>query len=163
MKQKVFILAILIIGGLSLLSCNQQGKSQQAEEETVNEEAAVEEKWDSIICRYKFGNNASDTGVIVLYQDGTAGKGSEKELASGKLDPGFWQFSSFTRGENEYTYIKITIHTFDLYYGEFVDVNYCITEERDMVYKDNDFMNLTAYKAMMTKSNGFEIVSWDVM
>ena len=51
MKYKVLIMASLIIGGLSFISCNQQGKSQQATEAARSEEVPEEE--DIIISKDK--------------------------------------------------------------------------------------------------------------
>jgi len=43
MKYKVLIMAVLMLGGLSFISCNQQGKSQQATEAARSEDVPEEE------------------------------------------------------------------------------------------------------------------------
>lgn len=77
MKYKVLIMASLMIGGLSFISCNQQGKSQQATEAARSEEVPEEE--DIIISKEKDWSermlvfkNGSTTDTLTLYRDGTS-------------------------------------------------------------------------------------------
>ena len=153
MKYKVLIIIGLMIGGLCLLSCNQLWNSQQAEEVTENEEASDEEKWDSIVIKYQ---TYSDIGVMVLYPDGTAAKGLEKNFKKGKLQAGYWQQGIFTRGNQEFEYLQITFSGI-LLNGDSHEYDYYISEDCDRVWIDD-------FTAMMAKnSNGYEIVSLDVM
>lgn len=161
MKYKVLIMASLMLGGLSFISCNQQGKMQQTEEAVANEEPAKAERWDSIVVKY----GEEGKSVIVLHADGTALQGSTKNLEKGELDSGFWKEGSFYRGNQEFGYLQITINKFSLYYGDFTDYDYYISIERDRVWTDNPLINKSAYKAMISKDKDLsqEIVSWEAM
>ena len=77
MKYKVLIMAVLMLGGLSFISCNQQGKTQQATEAAGSEEVPEEEDiiiskdkdWSERILVFKDG---STTDTLTLYRDGTS-------------------------------------------------------------------------------------------
>lgn len=157
MKYKFLIVMGLILAGFSILSCNQQGKSQQAEEAIADEESAKEEKWDSIVIayykEYKYIKNYNETGSLIIYPDGTAKKGK---------DHGYWNYGSFYRGESEFGYVNITINTFSIYYEQYIDIEYYISQENDMIWITRPGSS-DGYKDMVANNSerGFKIVSWD--
>ena len=157
MKYKVLILLGLMIGGLSLLSCNQQRKPQQTVEAVADEEPATEEKWDSIVVTYKY-RHIDGTGSIIMYSDGTAMVGRNN---------GYWRYGSFYRGDSEFGYISITINKYDSFYEQYVDNKYFISQERDMVWTTipNPYITTSdGYKDMVAKNreHGNDIVAWDI-
>ena len=161
MKYKVLIMSGLMLGGFGLLSCNQQGKTQQTVEAVADEEPTKAERWDSIVVKY----GEEGKSVIVLHADGTALQGSTKNLEKGELDAGFWKEGTFYRGNQEFGYLQITINKLSLYYGDFTDYDYYISIERDRVWTDNPLINKSPYKAMISKDKDLsqEIVSWEVL
>lgn len=157
MKYKIFIMTVLMIGGLGLLSCNQQGKSQQAEETTGNEEAAVEED-DVIVSKDKdwservivFKQNES-TDTLTLYRDGTATNNVSSSIVGYYSLKGYWELGSFIRGDMQIPAIKVnfsTEYTSNVY---FMEAN---AHVGDFVYRK--------YESMLRKTDGYEIILEEV-
>lgn len=154
MKYRVFIMSGLIIGGLSLLSCNQQGKSQESIEATGNETPSEEEEvivskdidWSERILVFKFG---STIDTLTLYRDGTSTFASP--FASGYKLNGYWEQGFFKRGDAEYPAVKVT---FSGEYSSRVFFMEVWPHEGDHVYDK--------YENMLRKANGIEILHEEV-
>lgn len=159
MKYKVLIMAGLMIGGLSFLSCNRQGKSQQAEEATVNEESAVEEDeeivskdkdWSERVIVFKrYQNETIDT--LTLYRDGTATDNVSSNIVGNFSLKGYWELGSFNRGDMQFPAIKVNFSTEYSSNVYFMEAN---VHEGDFVYKK--------YESMLRKTDGYEIVLEEV-
>lgn len=158
MKQKVLILAVLMIGGLSFLSCNQQGKSQQTEEVTGKEEAAIEEDdvivskdkdWSERVIVFKDGVSMTDT--LTLYRDGTAANNVSYSTGGNYSYRGYWELGSFNRGDMQIPAIKVNFSTEYSSNVYFMEAN---AHEGDFVYRK--------YESMLRKTGGYEIVLEEV-
>ena len=157
MKYKILIMTVLMIGGLSLLSCNQQGKSQQAEETTGNEEAAVEED-DVIVSKDKdwservivFKQNES-TDTLTLYRDGTATNNVSSNIVGNYTLRGYWELGSFNRGDMQFPAIKVNFSTEYSSNVYFMEAN---VHEGDFVFRK--------FESMLRKTGGYEIILEDV-
>lgn len=159
MNYKVLIMAGLLFGGFSFLSCNQQGKSQQTEEQT-NSEAAVEveevivskdKDWSErvIVVNSTPGYVGEHIDTLTLYRDGTA-----TDNISGINNysfRGYWEQGSFVRGDTEYPAIKVTFSTDYTSNVFFMEAN---AHEGDFVYKK--------YEDMLRKTHGYEIILEEV-
>ena len=154
MKYKVLIMASLIIGGLSFISCNQQGKSQQATEAARSEEVPEEE--DIIISKDKDWSermlvfkNGSTTDTLTLYRDGTS------TFASGGTSyyklKGYWEQGFFKRGDTDFPAIKVT---FSYEYFSKVFFMEVWPHEGDYIYGK--------YESMLKKEYGHEILHEEV-
>lgn len=159
MKYKVLIMSGLMLGGLGLLSCNQQGKPQQTIEAVDSEEVPEEE--DVIISKDKDWSErvivAKSNPVLVeyvdtltLYRDGTATDVFvSSQLSSSQR--GYWELGSFKRGDTEFPAIKIT---FSNEYSSRVYFMEADAHEGDFVYRK--------YEDMLRKTMGNEIVLEEV-
>lgn len=148
MKYKFFTMVGLIFVSLIILSCNQIGKALQAVDTIAEEELVEEEKWDSIVISYKV--NYSKDGKaepLIMYSDGTAKHGRNH---------GYWNYGSFYRGESEFGYINITINCYNIFTYRAEDVDYYITQEKDILWDH--------YRDMVAKDreSGYKITAWDV-
>lgn len=158
MKYKVLIMLVLMIGGLSLLSCNQLGKRQQVEDANTDEESVTEEKWDSTVITYKRYEefNFSETCSLIMYSDGTAKHGHRADhgYSSNRIywNYGYWNYGSFYRGGSEFGYINITIGNSDYY----------ISENKDMIWETTRYRD--GFKDMVSnnREHGDKIRAWDV-
>lgn len=150
MKYKFLIVMGLMVVGFSILSCNQIGKALQAVDTITDEESSEEEKWDSIVISYhkdyKYANY-SKTGSMIMYSDGTAKHGRNH---------GYWNYGSFYRGGSEFGYINITINSYNIFTYRDVDVEYYITQEKDILW--NDYRDMVA----KDRESGYKITAWDV-
>jgi len=154
MKYKVFIMLGLMLGGLGLLSCNQQGKPQQTIEAVDSEEAPEEEDviiskdkdWSERILVFKYG---STIDTLTLYRDGTSTFASP--FASGYKLNGYWEQGFFKRGDTEYPAVKVT---FSSEYSSRVFFMEIWPHEGDQVYDK--------YENMLRKANGIEILHEEV-
>lgn len=157
MKYKILFMAGLMIGGLSMLSCSQQGKSQQTEEATGNEEAAVEED-DVIVSKDKdwservivFKQNES-TDTLTLYRDGTATNNVSSNIVGNYTLRGYWELGSFNRGDMQFPAIKVNFSTEYSSNVYFMEAN---AHEGDFVYRK--------YESMLRKTGGYEIILEEV-
>ena len=157
MKYKILFMAGLMIGGLSMLSCSQQGKSQQTEEATENEEAAVEED-DVIVSKDKdwservivFKQNES-TDTLTLYRDGTATNNVSSNIVGNYTLRGYWELGSFNRGDMQFPAIKVNFSTEYSSNVYFMEAN---AHEGDFVYRK--------YESMLRKTGGYEIILEEV-
>lgn len=157
MKYKILFMAGLMIGGLSMLSCSQQGKSQQTEETTGNEEAAVEED-DVIVSKDKdwservivFKQNES-TDTLTLYRDGTATNNVSSNIVGNYTLRGYWELGSFNRGDMQFPAIKVNFSTEYSSNVYFMEAN---AHEGDFVYRK--------YESMLRKTGGYEIILEEV-
>lgn len=147
MKYKVLIMASLIIGGLSFISCNQQGKSQQATEAAWSEEVPEEE--DIIISKDKDWSermlvfkNGSTTDTLTLYRDGTSSYYKLK---------GYWEQGFFKRGDTDFPAIKVT---FSYEYFSKVFFMEVWPHEGDYIYDK--------YECLLKKAYGHEILHEEV-
>lgn len=147
MKYKVLIMASLIIGGLSFISCNQQGKSQQATEAAGSEEVPEEE--DIIISKDKDWSermlvfkNGSTTDTLTLYRDGTSSYYKLK---------GYWEQGFFKRGDTDFPAIKVT---FSYEYFSKVFFMEVWPHEGDYIYDK--------YECLLKKAYGHEILHEEV-
>ena len=153
MKYNVLFMAGLMIGGLCFLSCHQQGKSQQAEDATRNEEAAIEEEeeivskdkdWSERVIVFK-QNKSTDT--LTLYRDGTATNNVSSSIVGYYSLKGYWEFGSFIRGDMQFSAIKVNFSTeynSNVYYME------ANAHEGDFVYRK--------YESMLKKTDGYKII-----
>ena len=147
MKYKVLIMASLIIGGLSFISCNQQGKSQQATETAGSEEVPEEENiiiskdkdWSERMLVFK---NGSTTDTLTLYRDGTSSYYKLK---------GYWEQGFFKRGDTDFPAIKVT---FSYEYFSKVFFMEVWPHEGDYIYDK--------YECLLKKSYGHEILHEEV-
>lgn len=153
MKYKVLIMLGLMLGGVSLLSCNQQGKPQQTTEAAGSEEIPEEEviiskdkDWSERILVFKYG---STIDTLTLYRDGTSTFASP--FASGYKLNGYWEQGFFKRGDTEYPAVKVT---FSSEYSSRVFFMEVWPHEGDHVYDK--------YENMLRKANGIEIVHEEV-
>lgn len=154
MKCKVFIMLGLMLGGLGLQSCNQQGKTQQTVEAVASEETPVEEDiiiskdkdWSERILVFKYG---STIDTLTLYRDGTSTFASP--FASGYKLNGYWEQGFFKRGDTEYPAVKVT---FSSEYSSRVFFMEIWPNEGDQVYDK--------YENMLRKANGIEILHEEV-
>ena len=157
MKYNILIMAVLMIGGLSLLSCNHQGKSQQAEETTGNDEAAVEED-DVIVSKDKdwservivFKENES-TDTLTLYRDGTATNNVSSNIVGNYSLKGYWELGSFNRGDMQFPAIKVNFSTEYSSIVYFMEAN---VHEGDFVFRK--------FESMLRKTGGYEIILEEV-
>jgi len=154
MKYKVLIMASLIIGGLSFISCNQQGKTQQATEAAGSEEVPEEE--DIIISKDKDWSermlvfkNGSTTDTLTLYRDGTSTYASP--FASGYKLNGYWEQGFFKRGDTEYPAVKVSFNSEYSSKALFMEV---WPHEGDYIYDK--------YESMLKKAYGHEILHEEV-
>jgi len=154
MKYKVLIMASLIIGGLSFISCNQQGKSQQATEAARSEEVPEEE--DIIISKDKDWSermlvfkNGSTTDTLTLYRNGTSTYASP--FASGYKLNGYWEQGFFKRGDTEYPAVKVSFNSEYSNKALFMEV---WPHEGDYIYDK--------YECLLKKAYGHEILHEEV-
>lgn len=147
MKYKVLIMASLMFGGLSFISCNQQGKSQQATEAAGSEEVPEEE--DIIISKDKDWSermlvfkNGSTTDTLTLYRDGTSSYYKLK---------GYWEQGFFKRGDTDFPAIKVT---FSYEYFSKVFFMEVWPHEGDYIYDK--------YECLLKKAYGHEILHEEV-
>lgn len=147
MKYKVLIMASLMFGGLSFISCNQQGKSQQATEAAGSEEVPEEE--DIIISKDKDWSermlvfkNGSTTDTLTLYRDGTSSYYKLK---------GYWEQGFFKRGDTDFPAIKVT---FSYEYFSKVFFMEVWPHEGDYIYDK--------YECLLKKAYGHEILYEEV-
>jgi len=154
MKYKVFIMLGLMLGGLGLLSCNQQGKPQQTIEAVDSEEVPEEEDviiskdkdWSERILVFKYG---STIDTLKLYRDGTSTFASP--FASGYKLNGYWEQGFFKRGDTEYPAVKVTFSSEYSSREFFMEI---WPHEGDQVYDK--------YENMLRKANGIEILHEEV-
>lgn len=155
MKYRVLIMLGLIFGGLSLLSCNQQGKFQQSVEATGSDETPSDEEevivskdidWSERILVFWYG---STTDTLTLFRDGTSTFASP--FASGYKLNGYWEQGFFRRGDTEYPAVKVT---FSSEYSSRVFFMEVWPHEGDHVYDK--------YENMLRKANGIEILHEEV-
>ena len=157
MKYKVLIIACLLFGGLSILSCNQQGKSHRTEEVTGNEEVTVEED-EEIVSKDKdwservivFNQNES-TDTLTLYRDGTATNNVSSNIVGNYTLRGYWELGSFNRGDMQFPAIKVNFSTEYSSNVYFMEAN---AHEGDFVYRK--------YESMLKKTDGYEIIHEEV-
>ena len=147
MKYKVLIMAVLMLGGLSFISCNQQGKTQQATEAAGSEEVPEEE--DIIISKDKDWSermlvfkNGSTTDTLTLYRDGTSSYYKLK---------GYWEQGFFKRGDTDFPAIKVT---FSYEYFSKVFFMEVWPHEGDYIYDK--------YECLLKKAYGHEILHEEV-
>lgn len=147
MKYKVLIMASLMFGGLSFISCNQQGKTQQATEAAGSEEVPEEE--DIIISKDKDWSermlvfkNGSTTDTLTLYRDGTSSYYKLK---------GYWEQGFFKRGDTDFPAIKVT---FSYEYFSKVFFMEVWPHEGDYIYDK--------YECLLKKAYGHEILHEEV-
>ena len=140
-----------------MLSCSQQGKSQQTEEATENEEAAVEED-DVIVSKDKdwservivFKQNES-TDTLTLYRDGTATNNVSSNIVGNYTLRGYWELGSFNRGDMQFPAIKVNFSTEYSSNVYFMEAN---AHEGDFVYRK--------YESMLKKTDGYKIILEEV-
>ena len=158
MKYKVLIMLGLMLGGLSLLSCNQQGKTQQTTETPDGEESPEEEviiskdkDWSERVIEAKSNPVLVEyVDTLTLYRDGTATDVFVSSLLSSS-QRGYWELGSFKRGDTEFPAIKIT---FSNEYSSRVYFMEADAHEGDFVYRK--------YEDMLRKTMGNEIVLEEV-
>ena len=154
MKYKVLIMASLILGGLSFISCNQHGRSQQSVEAIGSETPSGEEEvivskdidWSERILVFKDG---STTDTLTLYRDGTSTYASP--FASGYKLNGYWEQGFFKRGDTEYPAVKVSFNSEYSSKALFMEV---WPHEGDYIYDK--------YESMLKKAGGHEILHEEV-
>ncbi len=152
MKYKVLIMSGLMLGGLGLLSCNQQGRPQQTTEAVGSEETPEEEviiskdkDWSERVIVFK----SKPVDTLTLYRDGTSTFASGSSIHLNLK--GYWEQGYFKRGDTEYPAIKVT---FSYEYYSKVFFMEADAHEGDCVYEK--------YENMLKKDWGKEILLEEV-